>query len=153
MLSFLDAYLEDYAIGASYEFGEFVVSEEDIVDFAKQFDPQYFHVDPCKAQSSQFGGLIASGWHTCAIMMRLLAEHYISRCSSLGSPGVDKIRWLEPVRPGNTLRVRATIIENRLSRSKPDRGIVKSNVEVVNQEEIVVLTMETTGLFLSRGAP
>ena len=87
MLSFLDAYLEDYAIGVSYEFGEFVVSEEDIIDFAKQFDPQYFHVDPYKAQSSQFGGLIASGWHTCAIMMRLLAEHYISRCSSLGSPG------------------------------------------------------------------
>jgi len=153
MQSFKEAYLEDYKIGQSYEFGSIEISKDDIVDFAKKFDPQYFHLDEELAESSRFNGLIASGWHTCAIMMRLLVQNYISDCSSLGSPGVDKIRWLEPVRPGDSLSIKVKIIENRRSKSKPDRGVVKSRIEVLNRQRIVVLNMETTGFFLSRKPP
>ncbi|MEC9247956.1 MAG: MaoC family dehydratase [Pseudomonadota bacterium] len=150
MQSLKEAYLEDYKIGLSYEFGSIEISKDDIVSFAKKFDPQYFHLDEELAEASQFNGLIASGWHTCSIMMRLLVQNFISECSSLGSPGVDKIRWLEPVRPGDSLSIKVKVIENRRSKSKPDRGIVRSKIEVLNRQRVVVLNMETTGFFLSR---
>jgi len=134
-------YLEDYVPGRVYEFGAITVTETDIVEFAARFDPQSFHLDPIKAAARPFGGIIASGWHTIGVAMRLLVDHYLTHVASLGSPGVDEIRWPNPVRPGDTLRIRATIIEARASRSKPDRGIVRTRVEALNQNDELVLSM------------
>ena len=116
-------YFDDYLPGATYDCGSVSVDQAEIISFAKTFDPQPFHVDRGAAASGPYGGLIASGWHTAALMMRQLVEHYVSAEASLGSPGLDEIRWPYPVRPGDTLRVRATVIEARRSLSKPDRGI------------------------------
>jgi acyl dehydratase len=117
------------------------VTEERIIQFARQFDPQYFHIDLEKAKASRFGGLIASGWHTVSLAMRLYVDHYLSHVASLASPGTDEIRWPNPVRPGDTLRIRVTIIEARPSRSKPDRGVVRAKVEALNQKDELVLSM------------
>ena len=132
-------YFEDYALGATRECGSVTVDEAGIVAFAKEFDPQPFHVDPVAAAAGPFGGLIASGWHTAALVMRLLVENYLSAESSLGSAGLDEIRWPYPVRPGDTLRVRATVVESRRSLSKPDRGIIKTLVEAVDQDGRTVM--------------
>lgn len=134
-------YFEDYTPGHVYEFGSVTVTEAAIIEFARQFDPQYFHIDPEKAQASRFGGLVASGWHTIGMAMRLYVDHYLSHAASLASPGVDEIRWPNPVRPGDTLRVRVTILEARPSRSKPDRGIVRGKIEALNQRDDIVLSM------------
>lgn len=143
-------YLEDYATGTVYEFGSIAVSEDDVIAFAQRFDPQPFHIDPHAAKQSIFGGLIASGWHTASLTMRLLVDHAISRDASLGSPGIDELRWLKPVRPGDTLSVRVTILGVKRSKAQPDRGIVRSYVEVLNQNRDVVMTMKPAGLLLSR---
>lgn len=145
-------YWEDFAVGTTREFGGLAVTKEEILRFAKQFDPQPFHVDEEAARRSPFGGLIASGWHTGSLMMRLLVDHYISHVASLGSPGIDELRWLRPVRPGDTLSVRATVTEVRPSRSKPDRGIVRSFVEVLNGNREVVMTLSALTLILRRPA-
>jgi acyl dehydratase len=137
---------EDIRAGQVYEFGTITVSEKDIIDFARQFDPQDFHLDPAKAASSLFGGIVASGWHTTSIAMRLYVDHYLSHIANLGSPGVEDIRWPNPLRPGDTLRIRVTILEARPSRSKPDRGIVRVHVEAINQTDNLVLSM--TGVSL-----
>ena len=134
-------FFEDYKPGDVYEFGTVTVTEREIIEFAKQFDPQYFHVDPQKAVHSRFGGIIASGWHTAGLAMRLYVDQYLSHVASLASPGVDEVRWPNPVRPGDTLRVRVTILEARLSRSKPDRGVVRSKIEAINQKDELVLSM------------
>jgi acyl dehydratase len=134
-------FFEDYVPGRVYEFGAITMTETDIVEFAARFDPQSFHLDPITAAASQFGGIIASGWHTIGVAMRLLVDHYLTHVASLGSPGVDEIRWPNPVRPGDTLRIRATIIEARTSRSKPDRGIIRTRVEALNQKDELVLSM------------
>ena len=134
-------FFEDYKPGDVYEFGTVTVTEREIIDFAKQFDPQYFHVDPQKAVHSRFGGIIASGWHTAGLAMRLYVDQYLSHVASLASPGVDEVRWPNPVRPGDTLRVRVTILEARLSRSKTDRGIVRAKIEAINQKDELVLSM------------
>jgi acyl dehydratase len=136
-----DRYFEDYVPGAVHVFGSSTLTEQDILDFARRFDTQSFHTDPVAAQAGPFQGLIASGWHTTAVMMRLYADHYLSKVASLASPGVDELRWQRPVRPGDTLSVRATITHTRISRSKPDRGIVHTQVEVLNQHGETVLTM------------
>jgi len=136
-----DRYFEDYTPGREYEFGSISVSEGDIIEFARKFDPQDFHVDAEKAKTSQFGGLVASGWHTLSLCMRLYVDHYLSHVASLASPGVDEIRWPNPMRPGDTLRIRVTILEARPSRSKPDRGIVRATVETINQKDELVLSM------------
>jgi len=137
---------EDIRAGQVYEFGTITVSEKDIIDFARQFDPQDFHLDPAKAASSLFGGIVASGWHTTAVVMRLYVDHYLSHVANLGSPGVEDIRWPNPLRPGDILRIRVTILEARPSRSKPDRGIVRVHVEAINQTDNLVLSM--TGVSL-----
>ena len=142
-------YFEDYTPGHVYEFGTITVSEAQIIDFARQFDPQYFHIDPERAKASRFGGIVASGWHTISLAMRLYVDHYLSHVASLASPGVDEIRWPNPVRPGDVLKIRVTILEARPSRSKPDRGIVRANVEVINQRDELVLSMITVS-FLGR---
>jgi acyl dehydratase len=137
----LDRYFEDYVPGATAEFGSITVGEPEIIEFAKRYDPQEFHIDPEAAKRGPFGGLIASGWHTTALMMRMLADHYLSNASSLGSPGIDEIRWVRPVRPGDTLHVRATVVEARPSRSKPDRGLVRYQIEVLNQNAEVAMSL------------
>src|ERR1700750_2336202 len=120
------SYFEDYLLGTTYECGSVSIDQASIIAFAKEFDPQPFHVDPVAAAAGPYGGLIASGWHTAAGVVRLVVENYLSAESSLGSPGMDEIRWLYPVRPGDTLRVRATVTEARRSLSKPDRGLLST---------------------------
>ena len=145
-----DRYFEDYIPGSVYEFGSIVVEEKDIIDFAKKFDPQAFHVDSDKAMKGPFGGLIASGWHTTAITMRLLVDNYISRVASMGSPGSGSIRWLRPVRPGDVLSIRVTVLKTTRSRLKPDRGIIRSFVKTMNQSGEVVMTRTAIGIFRCR---
>ncbi len=136
-----DRYFEDYTPGDVYEFGTITVTEPEIIEFARQFDPQYFHVHPEKAVESRFGGIIASGWHTAGLTMRLYVDHFLSHVASLASPGVDEVRWPSPVRPGDSLRVRVTILEARLSRSKTDRGVVRAKIEAINQKDELVCSM------------
>src|SRR5262249_9195913 len=116
----------------------------------KKYDPQSFHVDPAAAAKGPFGGLIASGWHTGSLMMRLLADNFVSKVASLGSPGIDELRWLRPVRPGDSLSLRVTILEANRSRSKPDRGIVKTFSEVFNQNNEAVMSLKAVNLILCR---
>jgi acyl dehydratase len=146
-------YFEDYVAGSVHEFGPIAVEEAEVIAFARRFDPQPFHVDPEAAQQTMFGGLIASGWHTASLMMRLLVDHSLSRVASLGSPGIDELRWLQPVRPGDALSVRVTILKTKRSRSKPDRGIIHSFVEVLNQADEVVMSMTAANFMLCREVP
>jgi len=143
-------FFEDYVPGSTAECGTFTLSEAEIIDFARQYDPQPFHVNPVAAKDGPFGGLIASGWHTTSMMMRLLVESWLSPESSLGAAGVDELRWPRPVRPGDTLHVRATVLEARRSASKPDRGIVKSLAEVTNQDGDLVMQLTATNFVLLR---
>jgi acyl dehydratase len=144
-----DRWFEDYTPGLRVEFGAVRVEEEEVVAFARRYDPQPFHVDAGAAAAGPYGGLIASGWHTGSLMMRLLVEHYLSP-ASLGSPGLDELRWLRPVRPGDTLSVRVTVLEARRSQSKPDRGLVKSALEVLNQRREVVMSVKATNFILCK---
>ncbi len=141
-------YLEDYLVGAVYEFGSVLVEEGEIVDFARRYDPQVFHVDPEAAKKTVFGGLVASGWHTVALATRLIVDRELSHTASLGSPGVDELRWWKPVRPGDTLSVRITVTEARRSQSRPDRGVVQGLVEVLNQAGEVVTSWKGTQFVL-----
>ena len=144
-------YFEDYEPGCVYEFGTIAVSEEEIIEFASRYDPQYFHIDPEKAKSSRFGGIIASGWHTVCLAMRLYVDHYLSHVASLASPGCEAVSWPNPVRPGDTLKIRVTILEARPSRSKPDRGIVRAQLEAINQRGELVLSMIVVSFLGRRG--
>jgi acyl dehydratase len=127
--------------------GRHTFAEAEIIDFARQFDPQPFHTDPVAAKQSFFGGLIASGWHTCAVAMRLTVESHVNKTRSLGSPGLDNIRWLKPVRAGDTIVYWRVVLEARPSASRPDTGLVKSRWEAVNQAGEMVMTMEGWGMF------
>ncbi|MCB0054760.1 MAG: MaoC family dehydratase [Caldilinea sp.] len=131
------------ALGDEIDLGSRQVTEAEIIAFARDFDPQPFHIDPEAADASIFGGIIASGWHTCALTMRLLVDGFLSHADSMGSPGVEQIRWLRPVRPGDTLTARIRVLEKRPSQSKPDRGSIKSLTEVTNQAGDLVMTMES----------
>ena len=143
-------YLDDFQVGEIIECGSYTLDEEEIIRFAREFDPQPFHIDKEAAIHSPYGGLIASGWHTVSIMMRLLVDGYISDSSSMGSPGVDEVRWLKPVRPGDTISVRIHVDSVTRSKSKPDRGVVKSLMEVHNQSGDVVMTVQGMGMYLRR---
>ena len=145
-------YFEDYRIGMVSEFGDAVVTADEIVEFAQRYDPQTMHTDQVEAAKAEFGGLIASGWHTAALMMRLFVKHWLPR-AALVSPGIDELRWIRPVRPGDVLHVRVTVLEANRSRSKPDRGMVRSLVEVLNQCGDVVMTMKPMNLLRCRSAP
>ena len=142
-----ERYFEDFTVGESLELGSVQISAAEIIAFAEQFDPQPFHVDPARAEGSVFGGLIASGWHTAGLYMRLFAEGVLNRVPSFGSPGIEQLRWLRPVRPGDTLRARFTVLEVRPSTSRPDRGIVRSRGEMTNQDGEVALSLEATNFF------
>jgi acyl dehydratase len=141
-----DRYFEDYLKGAVHEYGPIAVEEDEEIAFAKRFDPQFIHTDPEAAARGPFNGLIASGWHSIGLLMRLFVEHYLSAVASLASPGVDEVRWIKPVRPGDRLRLRVSVTEARLSRSKPDRGIVHSFIEGINQADEVVVTFKAMNL-------
>jgi acyl dehydratase len=143
-------YFEDYIEGAVHTFGPLKVTGEAIVAFARQFDPQPFHVDPDRAKESAYGGLIASGWHTGSMAMRLVVDYYLSHVASLGSPGVDELRWKRPVRPGDELSIRVSVLEARRSASKSDRGVLRSLVEVLNQHGDVVMSMKAVNLMQCR---
>jgi acyl dehydratase len=145
-----ERYFEDYLPGSVYECGAIEVQESEMIDFALRFDPQPFHTDPVAAKQSVYGGLIASGWYTVSLTMRAMVDHYVSRVSSQGSPGVDEIRWLKPVRPGDTLSVRVTLLEARRSRSKPHRGIIRGLTEVINQTGEIVMTMKSASFVQCR---
>lgn len=145
-----DRYFEDYVPGAVHQFGDIKVDQAEIISFAKRFDPQIFHTDPEAAKQTIYGGLIASGWHSASLMMRLFVDHYLSHVASLGSPGVDELRWLKPVRPGDTLSLRITVTETKRSRSKPDRGIVYTYVEALNQKGEEVMTMKALNFISCR---
>ena len=143
-------YWEDFKVGETVVLGERSLSKDEIIAFANEFDPQPFHVDEQAAKESIYGGLIASGWHTCAIAMRMMCDAYLLESASLGSPGVDQVRWLKPVRPGDRLRAQRTILESRSSSSRPELGIVKALWEVFNQRGEKVLSMEGINMFRRR---
>jgi acyl dehydratase len=140
-------HFEHFEPGQTFEFGGHTITAEEIVEFATRFDPQDFHVDEQAALTGPFGGLIASGWHTSAIFMRMYVDALLKDAVSMGSPGVEEIRWLVPVRPGDTLRGRATILEATPSAKRADRGTIRSQLELLNQRDEVVMTMVARGLF------
>ena len=148
-----DRHFEDYAPGAVFEYGEIPVDEAEIVEFARRFDPQYIHIDREQAARGPFGGLIASGWHTAAMMMRLIVDNFLPKHASRGSPGIDELRWLRPVRPGDTLSVRLSVLEATRSRSKPDRGVVRTLCEVLNQDRAVVMSLKAMNIIACRSDP
>jgi acyl dehydratase len=145
-------YWEDFPIGNVREFGGVTVTQDETVAFARQFDPQPFHVDEEAAKHSMFGGLIASGWHTCSLAMRMMCDAYLLESASLGSPGLDSLKWLKPVFPGDTLRVRLRVLDARPSTSRPTVGLVRSGWEVLNQHDEVVLAMDGWNMFGRRPA-
>jgi acyl dehydratase len=144
-------YYDDIKIGSVRTTGSYTVTREEILEFGRKFDPQPFHVDEEAAEKSPFGGLIASGWHTAAIAMRLAVDAFPGAgTGSLGSPGVDEIRWLKPVRPGDTLTAHSQVIEKRPLESRPDRGLVRTRTTVSNQLGEDVMTMVGLGFFQLR---
>lgn len=145
-------YFEDFEVGKTIAVGSRTVTEDEIVAFASQFDPQPFHVDPAAAKQSMYGGIIASGWHTCGLMMRMMVDGFLKDAASLGSPGVDEIRWIKPVRGGDTLIVTTTAIEARPSASRNDRGVVHTLWEARNQHGDIVATVKGMGMYLRRPA-
>lgn len=145
-------YFDDFQPGEILELGSYRVPREEIIAFARQFDPQPFHTDEEAGRRSIFGSIIASGWHTASICHRLLVEGLLSKSVSLGSPGLDELRWLLPVRPDDVLSVRVEVLATTPSRSKPDRGALKFRLEVRNQKDEVVMTEVATSLFSRRSA-
>lgn len=146
-------FFEDYRPGTVVDLGSVLVIEGEVVAFARRYDPQPMHTDPDAARSGPYGGLIASGWHTCALVMQRFVPGYLSPASSLGSPGIDELRFRVPVRPGDTLRARASVLTARPSQSKPDRGVVHTRLEAVNDEGAVVLSMVVVNIILCRPLP
>jgi len=140
----------DFHAGQVIEAGPYVLSEEELVGFARSYDPQWFHTDAEASRESPFGGLIASGWHTCAIAMRLVVEAALAGSESFASPGLEHVRWPNPVRPGDALRLVADVIEVRRSESKPTLGILRWRWRLFNQRELMVLDVEVTSLFRLR---
>lgn len=137
----------DFRAGQIIEAGPYAVGESEVLSFAQAFDPQWFHTDPAAAAKGRFGGLIASGWHTCAIAMRLAADAALQGSESFASPGVADVRWPHPVRPGDELSLRATVIEARCSRNRPTLGILRWRWQLFNRSGQEVLDLEATSLF------
>ena len=143
-------YWEDFTVGRNFEYGSRTLTEEEIIRFASAWDPQRFHTDPLAAKATPFGGLVASGWHTGCVLMRFMCDAYLNEASCIGSPGIEEWRFALPVRPGDTLRYRATVLEARPSASKPDRGIIKWHWELLNQRDEEAVSMVGTQFFLRR---
>ncbi|MEJ6021609.1 MaoC family dehydratase [Ramlibacter sp. PS4R-6] len=149
-MSTIKYYWEDLEPGSVRELGSVTVSAEEIKEFAEQFDPQPFHVDEAAGRRSIFGNLCASGWHTCALAMKLTVENFLRDSASMGSPGLENLRWLKPVYPGDTLTLKHTILESRPLRKRLDTGLVRSAWEMANQNGETVLQMEGYGMFRRR---
>ena len=145
-------YFEDFQPGQVREIDGPVLTREEIVEFARKYDPQPFHVDEEAAKNSFYGGLIASGWQTVAICMRLMCDSYLLESASLGSPGVDEVRWVKPVRPGDRLRLKMTVLEARISRSRPEMGSVRARWDMFNQHNELVMHMTGWGMFGRRSS-
>lgn len=140
---------EDFVPGEITTFGAYEVTREDVIAFASEFDPQPFHLDEEAGKASLLGGLAASGWHSCSILMRMMFDEFIDGSTSIGSPGIDEVKWLKPVFPGDVLSVRREILEARASASKPDRGVVRFRFELINQKGEVVM-IQTNPIFFAR---
>ncbi len=147
-LSNQEWFFEDYQEDTFIEIGPVYVKKDELIAFALKYDPQPMHIDPEAAKKGPYNGLIASGWQTCAMVMRELVKNYFSPSSSLGSPGIDELKWLKPVRPGDILKVRATVLETKLSRSKPDRGLVRTLIEASNQHQEKVVSFKAYNFML-----
>ncbi len=144
-------YFEDIEPGTVQRFGRYAVTREEVIDFASKYDPQPFHLSDEAAAQTHFGRLSASGWHTCAMTMAMLVENLKERKQAgLGSPGLDEIRWLRPVYPGDTLSVETEVVDKKRSSSRPEMGSFRSNVRVYNQDGVVVMTMKSIGLIRVR---
>ena len=143
-------YFEDFEAGQVYELGSRTVTEDEIVAFASQWDPQPMHTDPVAARSSVFDGLIASGWHTGAMWMRLYVDSMLDAAASMGSPGIEELRWLAPVRPGDTLSGRLTVLETNPSERNPNRGTIRIRGEMENQDGVTVMRLVSRGHFARR---
>jgi acyl dehydratase len=143
-------YWEDFTPGRVFETPARTLSEEDMLRFAREYDPQSFHTDAAAARATPFGGLIASGWQTCGVTMRLMCDGYLLETSCVGSPGLEELRWLKPVRPGDTLRLKATVLESTPSAKQANRGTVLFRWDTLNQNGEVVLSMRGRQLFLRR---
>ncbi len=134
-------YLEDINVGDTFEFGRYEVTAEEIIDYARRYDPQPIHMDDAAAREAGLGGLIASGWHSVGMYMRMLVDNVLVGGSTMPSPGADELRWIKPVRPGDVLSLRGKALEARPSRSKPDRGIVRWSYEMINQDGETVMSL------------
>lgn len=145
-------YFEDFEPGAVVVYGPRLVTREEIIAFATEFDPQPMHLDETAASATLLGGLGASGWHACALIMRMICDGFILDSASMGSPGVDEVRWLRPLRPGTQVRLRATILDKRASNSRPDRGFVNYLFEMIDESDAVLTTI-TTPLMVLRRVP
>jgi acyl dehydratase len=145
-----ERYFEDYMVGLSVRTRHELVTRDDIVAFAAQFDPQYIHLDDARAQAGPFAGLIASGWHTAAVAMKLYVTEFLNDRASLASPGVDELRWPAPVRSGDLLHAEFVVLEARPSASRPDRGIVRTRITLSTDDDRVVMTMVATNFVLKR---
>jgi acyl dehydratase len=148
-------YWEDFRPGEVAEFGEKTVAKEEIIEFASEFDPQPFHLDEEAGRQSILGGLCASGWHSCAMMMRMMCDAYLLDSASMGAPGVDEVRWKKPVYAGDTIRLRRTCLERRPSKSRPEMGLTRFRLELVNQKGEVAVSSEGWAMYGRRhpGAP
>jgi len=144
-------YLEDFEIGNCMEYGHYEVTKEEIIEFASRYDPQPFHLSEEGGKATHFGGLCASGWHTCAMVMSMTVANMAEGSQSLGSPGIDELRWKKPVYPGDVLRVKSTIAGKRNSQSRPDMGTLFLENEVLNQNDEVVMTFKPIVMYKRRG--
>lgn len=145
-------YFEDFTVGETATFGSYRVTAEEVTEFARAYDPQPFHVDREAAAASIYGGLIASGWHTCAMAMRLIVDHLLAETACLGALGVDDLRFRRPVRPGDELSVRVEVVDTDPNGSQPDRGLVRAGTTVMNQDDEPVLSYEAVLMFARREA-
>lgn len=143
-------FLEDFYPGLELEFGDRLVTAEEIIAFASEYDPQPFHLTDEAGRETHFGGLVASGWQTAGFMMRMMVDHLLSPESALGSPGLEKLRWLKPVRPGDRLHTRVKVLDVKRSRSRPEMGTVQQLSEVINQNGEVVMAVDSIGMFRAR---
>jgi acyl dehydratase len=145
-------YWEDFQLGAVAIYGPRLVTREEIVAFAAEFDPQPMHLDEAAASATLLGGLAASGWHTCCLLMRIITDGFVLDTSSMGAPGVEEVRWLKPLRPGTRIRVRSTVLETRASKSRPEMGLGKIHHEVLDETDTVLTTLTSTAM-LGRRQP
>jgi acyl dehydratase len=155
-----ERFFEDFRAGEVFEFGDRLIEETEIIDFARKYDPQSFHTDPVAALESSFAGLVASGWMTAAVVARMIVDEFIAPASAMGSPGLDELRWLRPVRPGDRLRVWLKILETQRSQTRPYRGTLKIRFDALNQYDQIVMSVSSRAMvrcrhpqLLKEGAP